>query len=284
MDIIRGSKVCLMNIIHSSCDERPRRITMTTILRIDASARKERSVTRRLADAFITSWRKRSPDTRVILRDVGSTPPPAVSEEWIAAAFAGEDRTREQRALLSLSDELIEEVENADLIVMSVPMYNYGMPAALKAWFDQVVRVDRTFSFDLSRGDQPLEPILNGKTLVVLTSCGEFGFEAGGTNEHASHLLPHIRTCAKYLGAEVLEHVGVEYQEFGDARHEASRIAAYSEIPDLVSRLLALVESKRPKQAHRLPFESEPRMSIELIGPHRKISACHTKSDTKPPR
>ena len=210
---------------------------MTTILRIDASARTERSVTRRLADAFMASWRERSPDTQVILRDVGRTPPPAVSEEWIAAAFAGESRTSAQRALLSMSDELIDEVENADLILMSVPMYNYGMPAALKAWFDQVVRVDRTFSFDLSRGDQPLEPILSGKTLVVLTSSGEFGFEAGGFNEHASHLLPHIRTCAKYLGAEMLEHVGIEYQEFGDSRHEASCNAAYSDIPYLVSRL-----------------------------------------------
>ena len=210
---------------------------MTTILRIDASARSERSLTRRLADAFVASWRQRLPDTQVIVRDVGRTPPPAVSEEWIAAAFAGENRTPEQRALLTLSDELIEEVESADLIVMSVPMYNYGMPAALKAWFDQVVRVDRTFSFDLSRGDQPLEPILSGKTLVVLTSCGEFGFKTGGINEHASHLLPHIRTCAKYLGTEVLEHVGIEYQEFGDARHEASRAAAFSAIPDLVGRL-----------------------------------------------
>ena len=233
----------MMSISHPSCTTDEGESTMTTMLRIDASARKERSVTRRLADAFVASWRERSPDTQVILRDVGSTPPPAVSEEWIAAAFAGENRTLEQRALLTLSDELIEEVETADLIVMSVPMYNYGMPAALKAWFDQVVRVDRTFSFDLSRGDQPLEPILNGKTLVVLTSCGEFGFEAGGINEHASHLLPHIRTCAKYLGTEVLEHVGIEYQEFGDARHEASCAAAYSAIPDLVGRLHISVDS-----------------------------------------
>ena len=216
---------------------------MTTILRIDASARKERSLTRQLADAFVANWRELSPDTQVILRDVGRTPPPAVSEEWIAAAFAGEKRTLEQQALLTLSDELIKEVENADLIVMSVPMYNYGIPAALKAWFDQVVRVDRTFSFDLSRGDQPLKPILSGKTLVVLTSCGEFGFEPGGINEHASHLLPHIRTCAKYLGTAVLEHIGIEYQEFGDARHEASRVEAHSAIPNLVARLHNSIDS-----------------------------------------
>lgn len=214
---------------------------MTTILRIDASARTVRSVTRELADAFISAWRAVSPDTQAIVRDVGATPPPAVSEDWIAAAFAGAKRTSEQLALLALSDELIDEVKVADLILMAVPMYNYGMPAALKAWFDQVVRVDRTFSFDLSRGDQPLEPILSGKTLVVLTSCGEFGFETGGINEGASHLVPHIRTCAKYLGTEVLEHIGIEYQEFGDARYEASRAAAFSAVPDLVRRLQSVV-------------------------------------------
>lgn len=210
---------------------------MATILRIDSSARTSRSLTRQLADTFVAHWRVRSPDSEVLTRDVGKSPPPAVSEAWIAAAFAGTERTAEQRALLALSDELIGEIEASNLILIAAPMYNYGMPSSLKAWFDQVVRIDRTFSFDLSRGDRPLEPILNGKALVVFTSSGEFGFEAGGINEGTGHLLPHIRTCAKYLGATVIEHVGIEFQEFGDARHEASRVAAFSAIPDLVGRL-----------------------------------------------
>ncbi len=210
---------------------------MTTILRVDSSARTTRSLTRELADAFVNAWRLLSPDAQVIVRDVGAAPPPIVSEAWIAAAFAGDERTAEQQELLDLSDKFIDEIEVADLIVIAAPMYNYGMPAALKAWFDQVVRIDRTFSFDLLRGDQPLEPILSGKTLIVLSSSGEFGFETGGVNEHAGHLLPHIRTCSKYLGVEVLEHIGIEYQEFGDTRHEASRTAAFSAIADLVRRL-----------------------------------------------
>lgn len=209
----------------------------TNILRIDASARISRSLTRELADRFVADWLAKSPDSDVTVRDVGKTPPPAVREDWIAAAFAGDSRTAEQRNVLALSDRLIDEVESAELILISAPMYNYGMPSALKAWFDQVVRIDRTFSFDLSRGDRPLEPILQGKTVVALTSCGEFGFEVGGFNERSGHLLPHIRTCAKYLGADTLEHVGIEYQEFGDARHTASRETAFASIPDLVHNL-----------------------------------------------
>ena len=235
---------------------------MTTILRIDSSARTSRSLTRQLADTFVSTWLAQSPDSRVIVRDVGQTPPPALSEDWIAAAFAGDGRTSQQRGLLALSDKLIDEVEAADLILISAPMYNYGMPSALKAWFDQVVRIDRTFSFDLARGDQPLEPILSGKTLVVLTSCGEFGFEVGGVNEGSGHLLPHIRTCAKYLGADVLEHIGIEFQEFGDDRHEASRAVAFAAIPDLVRRLQDPVSAVRASQAEL--FDSPTGLTLRV--------------------
>ena len=208
-----------------------------TLLRVDASARSTRSVTRELGDRFVEEWRSCRPGDRVIVRDVGTAPPPAVSEEWIAAAFA-EERTDQQRQALALSDELIDEVEQADLIVLATPMYNYGMPAALKAWFDQVIRIGRTFSFDLARGDHPLEPTLSGKELVVLSSVGEFGFGPGGVNESAGHLIPHIKTASKYLGvADRVRSIEVEYQEFKDERHAASRAAATREISKLVLEL-----------------------------------------------
>ena len=87
------------------------------------------------------------------------------------------DRTSEKSAILETSDELIAEVKIADIIVLTTAMYNYGVPAALKAWFDMVIRVDETFSFDLKRGNKPLRPIQSGKVLVLLTSAGEFGFK-----------------------------------------------------------------------------------------------------------
>ncbi|MEQ8495014.1 MAG: NAD(P)H-dependent oxidoreductase [Gammaproteobacteria bacterium] len=210
---------------------------MTHLLRIDASARQGRSLTRQLTAAFVAQWMYREPDAAVTARDVGVTPPPAVSEAWIAAAFAGEDRSDAQRELLALSDQLIDEVEAADVIVIGAPMYNYGMPAALKAWFDQIVRIDRTFTFDLARGDQLLEPMLSGKQVVVLASWGEFGFEPGGQNAAHNHLVPHIRTCSRYLGAESFDFLAIEYQEFGDERHEASKREAFNEIPALLARL-----------------------------------------------
>ena len=206
---------------------------MTNLLRIDASARMSRSLTRALADQFITHWRDHAEPGSITRRDVGTKPPPFVTEDWIAAAFAL-DRTPEQEELLLLSDELIAEIADADVIVIATPMYNYGMPAALKAWFDQVVRVDETFTFDLARGDAPLEPIYSGKTLVLLTSWGEFGFGPGQLNEGRDSLTPHVRTASRYLGVDAFHHVGIEYQEFGDERFEASKVAAFAAIEQLV--------------------------------------------------
>lgn len=214
---------------------------MPKLLRIDASARTSRSLTRALADHFIESWKARRPQDEIILRDVGSNPPPIITEDWIAAAFAKE-RSAEQEKLLALSDELIAEVAEADIIVMATPMYNYGMPAALKAWFDQVVRVDKTFTFDLARGDAPLEPVFAGKTLILLTSWGEFGFSPGGLNEGRDNLTPHVRMASRYLGVDAFDHVGIEYQEFGDARFEASSEAAFSAIEPLVDTLISAPE------------------------------------------
>lgn len=211
---------------------------MVTLLHIDASARKNRSITRSLGTGFKKHWLKENVDSTFIYRDVGSSPPEFVCEAWIAAAFTPEnDRTDEQASLLAHSDLLIDELSIASVIVISTPMYNYGMPAALKAWVDQVVRVNKTFSFDLERGDFPLKPILSGKALVLLTSCGEFGFEKGGIRDGMNHLEPHLKTISKYLGVDEIYEIRVEYQEFGDKRHKESIENAYKAIPRIVNEL-----------------------------------------------
>jgi len=211
---------------------------MPTILRVDASPRSERSLTRALADAFVDRWTSARPEDTVVGRDVGRAPPPAITEAWIAAAFADPGhRTPEQAERLALSDRLIDELEAADILVVAAPMHNYGMPTALKAWVDHVIRIGRTFTFDLSRGDWPLEPILGGKTLVLLTASGEFGFGPGGLREDMNHLDPHLRTVSGYLGIAETHHVAIEYQEFQDERHRESVAAAEAAVAELADRL-----------------------------------------------
>ncbi len=218
---------------------------MKTVLHIDSSVRRSdnsvasyNSISKDLGALFMDKWMSKNHHDKVIYRDLGLNPPNFISQDWIAAVFTAEqNRTLAQQELLVLSDTLIAEVEQADLIVMTAPMYNYGMPASLKAWFDQVVRIDKTFSFDLGRGNFPLEPIMSGKTLVLLTSSGEFGFSAGGIREQMNHLGPHIKLLSKYLGVSDFHEVGTEYQEFSDHRHEQSIENTQQKINELVNNL-----------------------------------------------
>ena len=211
---------------------------MTTLLHLDASARVTRSLSRKLTHTFMENWLASRPNDTVIKRDVGLNPPSVISEAWIAAAFKPIDqRTPEQEAILQESDELLAELEPADIVVMGTPMYNYGMPAALKAWIDQVIRIGRTFSFDLARGEQPIEPILTGKILVILTSSGEGGFDIGGVHATQNHLDPAIITASRLLGVSEHHIIRIEYQEFGDDRHQRSIQAAHAAIPELVQQL-----------------------------------------------
>lgn len=217
---------------------------MTTLLHLDASGRSSRSLSRHLSRLFIDTWTERRPTDRVIRRDLAGDPPPYVDEAWIAAAFTPpEARDAAAARALAWSDAAIDELAAADLIVLGTPMYNYGMPATLKAWFDQMIRVGRTFSFDLARSDAPIEPMLSGKRLVVLSSRGEFGFAPGGVRAEMNHLDPHLATVGRYIGvaANAIHTVSVEYQEFGDDRHAASLAAAEGQTVALAAELAGAV-------------------------------------------
>jgi FMN-dependent NADH-azoreductase len=210
------------------------------VLNVQASAGMERSLTRKLSGSFLQMFTMHYANVEIAELDLVKCPPPFMTQEWIAGAFSKTGLTQQQTLALAKSDEYIRQVEEADLIVIGTPMYNYGMPAVLKAWFDQVARINKTFSFDLSRGDFPIEPVLSGKKMILFTSCGEFGFQKGGAREALDHLVPHIKSCAHYLGVNSEQdfyHVGIEYQEFKDERHERSKKEAFARIGSLVYQI-----------------------------------------------
>ncbi|WP_394181832.1 FMN-dependent NADH-azoreductase [Marinomonas posidonica] len=212
---------------------------MKTILHIDSSLRRtDNSISKSFGCCFIDTWLNKNHQDKVVYRDLGLHPPTFICQDWIAAAFTSEqNRSKAQTLALAESDTYFDEVAQADVIVITAPMYNYGMPAVLKAWFDQMLRVNKTFTFDLARGDFPIEPILSGKTLVLLTSSGEFGFGTGGVREQMNHLSPHIKELAKYLGVDQFYEIGSEYQEFSDDRHILSVEKAKQDIVALVNLL-----------------------------------------------
>src|SRR6201987_4800921 len=108
---------------------------MSTLLHIDFSPLYGRSVSRGLTAAFVTQWKASHPGGRVIGRDLNAKPMPPIKAEWVGAVYTPERaRTPRQKELLSLSDSLLAELEQADEYVIGVPMHNFGVPSVLKLW------------------------------------------------------------------------------------------------------------------------------------------------------
>lgn len=154
-----------------------------TILRIDASARRTGSVSRALADSIVA---RLDPGADVTTRDLADALP-LIDEAWIAANFTPADRRGDaERAALALSDELVAELQAADTVVIGLPIYNFGVPAAFKAWVDLVARAGVTFRY-AETGPQGL---LEGKRAIVAVASG--GTEAGSEVDFATGYVRHV--------------------------------------------------------------------------------------------
>ncbi len=210
---------------------------MKTLLHIDSSGRETRSVSRGMTDRFVNRWRAANPDGRVIRRDVGLNPPTTVTEAWIASVYTpdGERDAAAQQAVAE-SDTLIEELSSADAVVMGVSMYNFGMPAALKAWVDQVVRINRTFVIEPD-SEQPYRGLMTDKPVVLVISAGEGEMHPGGSMEHLNFLEPHLMTILGFVGMTDVRPVRIGYSEFKDERYERSVREAEAQIDALVGSL-----------------------------------------------
>ena len=121
---------------------------MSHILRIDSSARHSGSTSRQLTEQLVTRLVEQGYGASVTHRDLANTPPALLTENWVGANFTDEaDRSVDQKATLAASDEMIAELEAADTIVIGVPIYNFSIPAALKAWIDLIARARKTFRY-----------------------------------------------------------------------------------------------------------------------------------------
>jgi FMN-dependent NADH-azoreductase len=231
---------------------------VTTLLQIDSSSRSGRSGTdphgshtRRLTARFVEQWQRFDPDVRIVRRDVGTHPPAPVTHEWIRAAFTPEHRRDSgMRQALAESDELVDELLAADLIVAGVPMYNFGPPAQFKAYIDNIVRVGRTFGFDRERSGDPYWPLLTelGKRLVVLSSRGDFGYAPGERLAAHNHVESSIRTAFSYIGITNMWSIAVEYDEFSDQRLVTSIAQAERDVDRLVQQLTSSYKHLAPSE------------------------------------
>ncbi|MGL4173391.1 MAG: FMN-dependent NADH-azoreductase [Actinomycetota bacterium] len=168
---------------------------MVHLLHLDSSARTTDSMTRALSSEVIDQWLAADPESTVTYRDVHVEVVPYVTETWLGAVYSAPDQHGPtHRFALSRSDTLISEVEAADVVVIGAPMYNFAIPAALKAWVDQIARAGRTFQF----GPHGPVGLLRGKRAVVLTSSGSdpADLTAGGLD----FVEPYLRALLGFIG------------------------------------------------------------------------------------
>jgi FMN-dependent NADH-azoreductase len=207
------------------------------ILQINSSIFASGGQSTRLADSFVAQLAQ-EPGARVSVRDLALEPLPHLDGERFAAFLTKPgDRTSVQQTAVDYSDRLIDELRAADVIVIGVPMYNFGIPSQLKAWFDQVARAGVTFRYT----EKGLEGLLKGrKTYVFSTRGGQYA-GTGRDSETA-----HVRDFLALLG---LTDVVFVYAE-GLAQGEATRLATLSDAQTAIQRLAA-ARRREGRPGHR---------------------------------
>jgi FMN-dependent NADH-azoreductase len=169
---------------------------MPTLLHLDASPRGQYSISRQLSACAVNAWKRKNPNGVVRERDLTRTTMTFVDMDWIFGSFtAPAEHTEAHRRALAISDELISELLEADEIVIGTPMYNFAVPAVLKAWIDQVVRSGKTFQYT-SSGSEGLAK--GRKTLITIASAGMYEEATGGAAYNFE--TPYLRHILRFIG------------------------------------------------------------------------------------
>jgi len=179
------------------------------ILRVDSSARYTNSVSRQLTDELIGQLKEQHTDVEVVVRDVAKGLP-FVDEAMVSAYNTpAEDRTEAQQELLQPSNELVEELQAADVLIIGCPIYNFSVPAALKAYIDLVARAGLTFTYS---SDGPKGLLRDRKTYLIITSGGTpVGSEIDYTSGYLKHILSFLGiTDVEIFAADSLSRTGSE--------------------------------------------------------------------------
>lgn len=215
---------------------------MTQILRIDSSSRSaapadratEGSFSRALADHLVSNLTARRPGAQIVARDLIADPIPHIADTTIKGYYTPpEEMTDALRAATAQSDALITELQAADAVVISAPLYNFSVPSALKAWIDQIVRIGRTFAFE----DGQFAGLLADRPTYLALSYGAAGYAPGGPLEAYDSMRPYLLGLMNFIGLQSVEIFTVEGTTAPDA--QARLQAAMDEINARLAKLEA---------------------------------------------
>ena len=180
---------------------------MAKILRIDSSSRIQGSHSKELADYFQTTWLEHHPQDEIIVRDIIKTPIPHITESTITGFYTAKEQLSSQLSqAIALSDELVDELQSVDVLLLSVPMYNFSVPSALKAWIDQIVRIGRTFAYDGTNFTR----LVTVKQVYVICAYGSSGFGEGEPLAALNFLEPYLKQLFGFLGIKNVSFFNLE--------------------------------------------------------------------------
>lgn len=207
---------------------------MQKVLVINASPRGNRSHSRKLTDMLVKSWQSKDNTLEFIHREVGKTAIPHITEAWIAAAFkAPALRTTADNQVLELSDELVQELKDASIYVLGVPMHNWSIPSGLKAYIDQVMRINETWKFYSGKPDGHYVGLLENKKMYILSSRGDNGYEVGEFNAHMNFQTTYLRHIFGIMGVKDIDIISLNNEEYGDERFVTSQEIVHQKIAQL---------------------------------------------------
>lgn len=197
------------------------------ILQINASARSQGANSTRLADAITARLLAQNPQAEVELRDLASNPHPVLDEAALGALFTpAEQRSPEQAARVALDDALIAQVQATDVIVLGVPMYNFGVPVQLKIWLDAIARAGVTFRYT----ENGPEGLLKGKKVYVALARGGLYRDTPTDSQ-----VPYLKTILAFLGMTDVEFVYAEGLNMSAEGADRAFAAAHERISALIA-------------------------------------------------
>lgn len=207
---------------------------MSKVLVLTSSVLGDASVSNQLTTHIVNQLRLKNGKSKVIARDLGSNPVPHLTQDSTIALRVPEAENEVQANAQALSDELIAELKAADLLVIGAPMYNFGIPSTLKAWFDYVLRAGVTFSYS----DAGPEGLLKGKRAIVVLTRG--GLYSEGPAQLMDAQEPHLRTLLGFIGITDVTFIRAEKLAFGASFQEEAIAAAKKAANEVVDELQLL--------------------------------------------
>ncbi len=213
---------------------------MKKVLVINASVRGDRSYSRKLTKLFAEKWKENHPEHRFTFREVGLDAIPHIDERWIAAAFTKPaDKTEENQSALRLSNELVAELKDHDVYVLGTPMYNWSIPSGLKAYLDQVMRINETWKFRSGVPDGDYVGLLHGKQLFILSSRGDTGYGAGEKNAHMNFQTTYLQFLFGMMGVTDVTTLSLDNEEFGGDVFERAKQEVREKVLAVTGRAVA---------------------------------------------